>query len=90
MLKIIKAAMMIVIGRDPKGDRVLHIEGTSKLMASPKVPSTSENSKKPIGATTVSTRPLVIKGSAQQVEGTKSITAFEISHFCADKLIYDL
>ena len=41
------------------GDHVLQIEGTTKSMASPEVLSTSDNSKTPIGATTMSTCPLV-------------------------------
>ncbi|TYK22840.1 uncharacterized protein E5676_scaffold115G00220 [Cucumis melo var. makuwa] len=72
------------------GDHVLQIEGTSKPMVSPEVLSISENSKIPIGATAMSTRPLVIKASPQRVEGLKPITASEISHFCADNLISDL
>ena len=72
------------------GDHTLQIEGTSKPMASPEDLSASENSKTPIGATTMSTCPLVTKASPQRVGGTEPITTSEISHFCADNLISDL
>ncbi|TYK08451.1 uncharacterized protein E5676_scaffold654G00670 [Cucumis melo var. makuwa] len=68
------------------GDHVLQIEGTSKPMASPENLSASENSKTPIGATAMSTCPLVTKASPQRVGGTTA----EISHFCANNLISDL
>ncbi|KAA0048575.1 uncharacterized protein E5676_scaffold236G00040 [Cucumis melo var. makuwa] len=70
------------------GDHVLNIEGTLKPMASPEVLSTSENSKTPISATVVSTRPLVFKESPQRVEGNKPIAESVISHFCANNLIF--
>uniref|UniRef100_A0A9I9D576 Uncharacterized protein n=1 Tax=Cucumis melo TaxID=3656 RepID=A0A9I9D576_CUCME len=76
------------------GDRVLYIGETSKSIANPKgcdaTLNYSENFKTPISATTVSTRPLVIKEFLKRVKGMKSIVAFEISHFCADNLISDL
>ena len=71
-----------------------HIEGTLKSMANLEgynvVLTYSENLKTPIGATIWSARPLVIKGSPQQVEGTKPIASSKISHFCDDNLISDL
>ncbi|TYK22327.1 uncharacterized protein E5676_scaffold1428G00400 [Cucumis melo var. makuwa] len=77
-----------------EGDCVLYIGETSKSIANPKgcdaTLNYSENFKTPISATTVSTRPLVIKEFLQRVNGMKSIVAFEISHFFAYNLISDL
>ncbi|KAA0050733.1 uncharacterized protein E5676_scaffold726G00240 [Cucumis melo var. makuwa] len=66
------------------------IEVPDVPMASPEDLSASENSKTPIGATIMSTCPLVTKASPQRVGGTEPITTSEISHFCADNLISDL
>ena len=50
----------------------------------------SENSKTSIGAPIESPRSLVINGFPKQVEGSKPIAVYEISHFCVDNLISNL
>ena len=94
LLLLLVFLVVNIILQSSLGDHDLHIEGTLKSMANLEdynvVLTYSENSKTPIGATIGYASPLVIKGSPQQVEGTKPIAASKISHFCADNLISDL